>query len=71
MAQWWSGVVANITLADSVIIPPGPRTILDDFVQKGLRFEPLHIASVRADWGHFLEQHDTLSMDMFEGRGWC
>lgn len=69
VAQWWSAVAGNITLDDKVVIPPGPRTPRDDFVRKGLRLEPLHIASVRAAWNTFLERHGNLPVSAFEGRG--
>jgi alpha 1,2-mannosyltransferase len=61
--------MASITVRDRVILPPGPRTMRDDFVQKGLRMEPAHIAKVREDWRLFLMQHDSLPVDVFSGRG--
>jgi hypothetical protein len=67
--QWWSHVTSSITLNDHVILPPGKRTQVDDFVQKGLRLEPGHILAVRDAWHQFLQQHDTLSPDVFLGRG--
>ena len=67
--RWWATVADSITLADKVILPPGPRTRNDDFVQKGLRLQLLHIASVRAAWHAFLDQHGDLPASAFEGRG--
>jgi hypothetical protein len=69
IAQWWHNVVHSITLDDTIVLPPGPRTLKDDFVRKGLRMESEHVALVRGLWADFLRDHDTLSRDVFSGRG--
>lgn len=41
---WWAAVAGTLSPGDPTILPPGPRNRSHDFVVKGYRMDPAHIA---------------------------
>ena len=69
--MWWAAVRSSVTADDTIVLPPGPRSRTDDFVEKGLRFQPQHIETIRAQWGRFSERFGAppAGGKAFAGRG--
>jgi alpha 1,2-mannosyltransferase len=56
--------------SDEVVLPPGPRNWVDDFVAKGLRMDPDHIEDAKKQWRRFLTRANRdAPVDTFHGRG--